>query len=438
MRERRARRATRAAASVVAVGARGQGADAPAGALVGEVMALPKASVEQVGFAPIVRLDAARREIELCATSEAMDTYGTIFDYEASKDAFARWMGNVREMHERKAVGQRVGVRFDDEAKKVFVTIRISRGAQDTWEKVVDGTLRGASIGASNVQWQTKWWPFGGENRLVDVAQRYDLVELSLVDNPSNPDALGFMFVRDATPDLALLDRLEEGESDAKDATETRKGLTAEGAENAENAEQTQSGRGVSARLHEAARSVLAGCGCALCEAAMAALNEETGEASEAEEERGSRTDRAETGRVREAALMRALGVSLRASTQRLARLDAGMRDVQEAMREALGQIGGQVSQAASTMATEMASTAGELGRRLERLEAQPLPGGPAARPAEKTHALHAHVSGSVGQPSAAEQYRALEALAGRIGDPQAQIAVAAELIRLQREGYGT
>jgi hypothetical protein len=144
---------------------------------------------------------------------------------------------------------------------------------------------------------------------------------------------------------------------------------------------------------------------------------------------------------VREAALMRALGASLRGSTQRLARLDTGMCDLRSAMREALGQIGGQVSQAASqvasTMATEMAGTVGELGRRLERLEAQPMPGGPSARPAEKTQALHAGASGPVGQPSAAEQYRALEALAGRIADPQAQIAVAAELIRLQREGYG-
>jgi hypothetical protein len=33
------------------------------------------------------------------------------------------------------------------------------------------------------------------------------------------------------------------------------------------------------------------------------------------------------------------------------------------------------------------------------------------------------------------EQYRALESLAGRLADPQAQIAVAAELIRLRAQG---
>jgi hypothetical protein len=38
-------------------------------------------------------------------------------------------------------------------------------------------------------------------------------------------------------------------------------------------------------------------------------------------------------------------------------------------------------------------------------------------------------------QPGVAEQIRALESLAGRLVDSQAQLAVAAELIRLQREG---
>jgi hypothetical protein len=29
-----------------------------------------------------------RREIEVCATSGALDSYGTVFAYEASRDAF--------------------------------------------------------------------------------------------------------------------------------------------------------------------------------------------------------------------------------------------------------------------------------------------------------------------------------------------------------------
>lgn len=150
-------------------------------------------------------VDEEKRGIEVCATSEAVDSYGTIFGYDASKDAFDRWAGNVREMHERKAVGRKVAVRYDDAARRVYARLRISKGAEDTWEKVKDGTLAGASIGASGVEWQNQ--RIAGAD--VPVATRYDLVELSLVDLPSNPDALGVTFVRDGVPDIALLDDLE-------------------------------------------------------------------------------------------------------------------------------------------------------------------------------------------------------------------------------------
>jgi hypothetical protein len=104
-------------------------------------MAAP-VEVTRIGFAPIVRVDAERREIELCATSEALDTYGTVFAYEASRDAFDRWAGNVREMHERRAVGRRVAVRCDDADHKVYVRVRISNGAQDTGGGVATPTHR--------------------------------------------------------------------------------------------------------------------------------------------------------------------------------------------------------------------------------------------------------------------------------------------------------
>jgi hypothetical protein len=73
------------------------------------------------------------------------------------------------------------------------------------------------------------------------------------------------------------------------------------------------------------------------------------------------------------------------------------------------------------------------LGRRVAALESQPLTGGPVARPAEKSSAFATR--GLLEAPTVAEQSRALESLAGRISDPQAQVAIAAELIRLQQQG---
>jgi len=102
------------------------------GTMETEEMEATEQRVTRVGFASVSRVEAARREVELCATSEALDQHGTVFDYAASKDAFTRWMGNVREMHERVAVGRRMAVRFEDETRRIFVTIRISRGAEAT------------------------------------------------------------------------------------------------------------------------------------------------------------------------------------------------------------------------------------------------------------------------------------------------------------------
>lgn len=162
--------------------------------------------VTRLPFATITRIDEERREVTVTATSERRDSFKTRFGYDASKDAFTRWMdiGNIREMHQQKAVGNAVAVAFDDTSRKVDVTLRVSKGAEDTWQKVLDGTLKGASIGASNVVWEKPLTTRDTEES-IPVATRYDLVELSLVDNPSNPDCR-VLAIRAAAPDPTILD----------------------------------------------------------------------------------------------------------------------------------------------------------------------------------------------------------------------------------------
>ncbi|HEU4784181.1 MAG TPA: hypothetical protein VFS83_12640 [Ktedonobacterales bacterium] len=358
----------------------------------------------RIGFAPIVRVDAPRREIELCATSETVDSHGTIFDYDASKDAFTRWIGNVREMHGRQAVGSRVAVRCDDETRRIFVRIRISRGARDTWEKVLDGTLRGASIGASDVIWQRQRRRVAGEQRSLNVATRYELVELSLVDNPSNPDALGVTFVRDAMPDVALLDPLDVLDEPASEVDERGEAEEPPGvdASTLEQANRT--------RLHGAAQAVLTGCGCTVCVAARALLADvrlpiERGAASQSQADDQS--------------MARALAAGLSDNAIQITALDAGVRALAAAIEASLRQMSGEV---------------GGLSRRVTALESQPLAGGPAARPVDKSSALTAR--GQMGTPMATDKYRALESLAGEVRDPQVQVAIAAELIRMQQMQY--
>src|ERR1041384_3195986 len=105
---------------------------------------------------------------------------------------FSRFRGNIREMHQPIAVGKMVDFReeefYDPTTEKfyrgIFATVYVSKGAQDTWEKVLDGTLTGFSIGGNIVDAETQWNKDAETN--VRFIKDYELIELSLVDNPAN------------------------------------------------------------------------------------------------------------------------------------------------------------------------------------------------------------------------------------------------------------
>lgn len=135
-------------------------------------------------YAPILKFDKEKREVIGVATAEVKDAHRTVIGYEGSKEALTKWRGNIREMHDpKKAVGRALEVTPDDDGKRIVVRAKISKGAQDTWEKIEDGTLTGFSIGGRNGQWTERL--IDGEK--LPYLERYDAVELSLVDNPSCP-----------------------------------------------------------------------------------------------------------------------------------------------------------------------------------------------------------------------------------------------------------
>jgi hypothetical protein len=141
---------------------------------------------------PFSKVDQERRTVSGFATLDNIDKQSDVVTTDASLKAFAKFRGNIREMHQPMAVGKMVNFKedkyFDPETKKfyngVFVSAYVSKGAQDTWEKVLDGTLSGFSIGGKMNKWDD------GYDEKMDAAIRiikdYDLVELSLVDNPAN------------------------------------------------------------------------------------------------------------------------------------------------------------------------------------------------------------------------------------------------------------
>jgi hypothetical protein len=141
---------------------------------------------------PLTKVDQGRRIVSGFASLDNLDKQNDIVTTEASMLAFAKFRGNIREMHQPSAIGKMVSFKeekyFDPESKKfykgVYVSAYISKGAQDAWEKVLDGTYTGFSIGGRMNKWDDAYDEKSEES--IRVIKEYDLIELSLVDSPAN------------------------------------------------------------------------------------------------------------------------------------------------------------------------------------------------------------------------------------------------------------
>ena len=141
---------------------------------------------------PFSKVDKERRIVSGFATLDNVDRQNDIVTTEASLKAFSKFRGNIREMHQPISVGKMVSFKedkyFDPETKKfysgVYVSTYISKGAQDTWEKVLDGTLSGFSIGGRMKKYDDAY--DANLDKTVRIIKEYDLMELSLVDSPAN------------------------------------------------------------------------------------------------------------------------------------------------------------------------------------------------------------------------------------------------------------
>jgi hypothetical protein len=149
---------------------------------------------------PLTKVDQENRIVSGWATLDNEDSQGDIVLAEANAAAFSRFRGNIREMHQPIAAGRMVDFRedtyYDPNTGAVFrgiwVDVRVSTGAQPTWEKVLDGTLSGFSIGGEILD--SEYAIVDG--RQVRIIKSYDLIELSLVDNPANQLANVFSVVK--------------------------------------------------------------------------------------------------------------------------------------------------------------------------------------------------------------------------------------------------
>lgn len=141
---------------------------------------------------PFTKVNRERRTVSGFATLDNVDQTGDMVTAEASMKAFENFRGNIREMHMPVAVGKLLSFKpetyYDEKTQKfyngVYVETYVSKGAQDTWEKVLDGTLTGFSIGGRITESDNEVNKADGTS--VRFIKAYDLVELSIVDSPAN------------------------------------------------------------------------------------------------------------------------------------------------------------------------------------------------------------------------------------------------------------
>jgi hypothetical protein len=167
-------------------------------------------------FVQFTKVNGINHTVEGILTDETPDKSKEICDYPTSKPYYQEWssefhkstngqsLGNVREMHQLKAVGKFTSINYDDAAKAITGVAEIVDPL--AWEKCEKGVYTGFSHGGAYVGTPTKEGEF----------KRYTAkpTEVSLVDNPCNPKA-HFTYVKaDGTEELrkfaTVVDEVED------------------------------------------------------------------------------------------------------------------------------------------------------------------------------------------------------------------------------------
>lgn len=130
-------------------------------------------------FAPIAKIDDSQRLVFGYASTETLDSQGEIVRKEAIEAALPDYMrfANIREMHQPSAIGVAREAELDDRGLHLVAKIV----DDEAWHKVREGVYKGFSIGGRVTARDTQ---------ARHIITGVDLLEISLVDRPANPEAV--------------------------------------------------------------------------------------------------------------------------------------------------------------------------------------------------------------------------------------------------------
>lgn len=137
-----------------------------------------------------------KREADFVASTEALDSHGTIIEQNWELDRF-RANPVILYAHQSRElpIGQATRIEVKDGKLEVtikFATEKANPKAEHVWQSVNERTLRGVSVG---------FWPLDyawekRDGREILVFKRQELFEISVTPVPSNPEALAKLKAR--------------------------------------------------------------------------------------------------------------------------------------------------------------------------------------------------------------------------------------------------
>ena len=146
------------------------------------------------GTIPFAKIDTEKRTVRGFATLDNIDLQGDVVTYDATRRAFATTTAKIREMHQPRVAGKIASFEpaeyFDPETNKTYrgmiIEAYISKGNQNAWEMVLDGSYSAFSIGGNITDSEEQFVKDGNGGRKVRFVKAFDLHEVSLVDNGAN------------------------------------------------------------------------------------------------------------------------------------------------------------------------------------------------------------------------------------------------------------
>lgn len=125
-------------------------------------------------YLPISKIDEEKRMVWGYASTPTKDLQGEIVKVSAIKAALPDYMawGNIREMHQPSAVG--ITTEHNVTEKGLYIGAKIVD--EPAWQKCKERVYKGFSIGGNTIE------------KVGDTITAIQLIEISLVDRPANPD----------------------------------------------------------------------------------------------------------------------------------------------------------------------------------------------------------------------------------------------------------